>query len=142
MGHFADLLRGKGAGSCLDNLTPDTLVGLDEVLPPGVRPPEAYVAFISEVGWGSLTDETLTLYSGLVDPASVFGRNDEAFSGILLFADDMAGRSYGFRTSDWTLMEIDAAGKVEPCKHSEFGSFIRSQVRLCEQWASERSERG
>lgn len=98
--------------------------------------PNHYLAFLREVGWGSLCG-TFMLYSGLVEPGEIFDPQTAAgLDGLLFFGDNFAGWVVGFDTRrGWQLVGFDNSYHVEPEPEQArtIGEFIAR--RLAEQEA-------
>lgn len=73
---------------------------------PGV--PEHYLAFLREVGWGSLRG-WLMLYSGPVEPDDIFDSDTAAeLAGLVFFGDFGGSTILGFDTrASWRLVGVD-----------------------------------
>lgn len=128
LGAFDDLLSRKGSGTPYDGFTTERPGSQEPDTPPWDRPPADYVAFLGEVGFGTMRGETFVVYSGLIDPEWVYDRASPEFDAIRIFGDDMAGYSVGFQLPDWRLVELDARGRVEALSEPDFQTFIRSKI--------------
>jgi len=97
---------------------------------PGV--PESYLAFLRQVGAGSLGG-TFMIYDGLVDPDEIFPMSEVSLDGIAFFGDTYGGTVVGFDTRrDWRLVAVDDHTlEVEPEEARTLGEFIAR--RLAEQ---------
>src|SRR5687767_8607133 len=70
---------------------------------PGI--PEDYLSFLLEVGWGDL--KWFRLYSGPIQPKSVYGDLAENMEGLILIGDDFQGYCFGFDVEDgYQMVEI------------------------------------
>lgn len=98
--------------------------------------PDHYLAFLQEVGWGSLCG-TFMLYSGLVEPGEIFDPQTAAeLDGLIFFGDNFAGWVVGFDTRrDWQLVGFDNSyhAAPEPEQARSIGEFVA--LRLAEQEA-------
>lgn len=89
--------------------------------------PDHYLAFLRQVGWGSLGG-TFMLYNGLVEPGEIFDPQTAAkLDGLLIFGDNFAGEVVGFDTRQgWRLVGFDngyhAAPELEQAR--TVGEFI------------------
>ncbi|MES2792234.1 MAG: hypothetical protein V4719_21635 [Planctomycetota bacterium] len=110
--------------SSLTKLTPRQIERLQGDFP-GL--PDEYVRFLSLIGYGNL--EELQLYSGLVSPGSIYPKPQSDLSGIMLFGDDFQGYCFGFDIHrQFSLIEVDPRGNLQPSMQSGFLSFIASYV--------------
>jgi hypothetical protein len=92
--------------------------------------PEHYLAFMREVGWGSLGDSFM-LYGGLVGPEEIFDPETAAeLGGLLLFGDDLSGDVVGFDSRDgWRIVEVwHASLRVHPIAARTISEFITQQL--------------
>lgn len=92
---------------------------------PGV--PQHYLAFMQQVGWGSLGDNFM-LYSGLVEPHEIFDSETAAgLVGLVFPGDDFAGEVVGFDTQEgWRLVAFDNSysAEAEPQEPKTLAEFI------------------
>jgi hypothetical protein len=98
---------------------------------PGV--PEHYLAFLRQVGYGSLGG-TFMVYGGLVEPDEIFDPSMVAdLDGIVFFGDTFGGTILGFDTRHgWRLVRVDDHTlEVEPEEARTVGEFLAR--RLAEQ---------
>jgi hypothetical protein len=72
--------------------------------------PTDYLAFLSELGYGSIGNSSYMFYSGPVPPEELFGSAiAETLPDLLLFGDDFSGVSGSFCPSDnWKIVEVDS----------------------------------
>jgi hypothetical protein len=93
--------------------------------------PSDYVAFLCEVGSGTVGDSRYSVYGGPMDPSEVFDRETaDGLSDVVLIGDDFAGghEAYRFEASAAVFGNVDSAsGHFEPhAKDSTFSGFIES----------------
>lgn len=116
----------------LERLIDSELVAIRQQYP---NVPDHYLAFLREVGWGSLCG-TFMLYSGLVEPGDIFDPQTAAeLDGLLFFGDNFAGWVVGFDTRrGWRVVNVDNGHEAsEPEQARTLGEFIA--LRLAEQEA-------
>jgi hypothetical protein len=127
---YADLATRRGSATAFNKLqpaAPSQLVALEQ----HAALPGDYVAFLREVGWGELGDGRYMLYSGLLEPDSVYASNE--FDGkVLLFGDDFCGYNAGFRLEDWRVVEIDSTDMRVEVVAESFEEFIRKTIARIE----------
>jgi hypothetical protein len=92
--------------------------------------PAHYLEFLRRVGWGSLGDGNFMIYSGLVEPADIFGAVTAAeLSGVLLLGDDFGGWVVGFDTrAGWRLVGIDHGSEPHAMEQKSLAEFIAQRV--------------
>jgi hypothetical protein len=97
---------------------------------PGV--PDHYLAFLREVGWGSLRS-SLMLYSGLIEPGEVFDEETACgLNGLLFFGDDFSGDMVGFDTqNDWRIV------RLEHCLLEVMPSDTRTVAEFVADWIAD-----
>jgi hypothetical protein len=89
---------------------------------PGV--PEHYLAFLRQVGYGSLGGAFM-VYSGPVEPDEIFATREESLAGIVFFGDTFGGTILGFDTRHgWRLVGVDHTLEVEPEEARTVGEFL------------------
>jgi hypothetical protein len=72
---------------------------------PGV--PAHYLAFLQQIGWGSLGPGDFMIYSGLVAARDVFSFVPE-LAGVWLIGDDYSGWCLGFDSNEnWRMVSVD-----------------------------------
>jgi len=107
---------------------------------PGV--PQHYLAFLRQVGWGSLGDNFM-LYSGLVEPDVIFdAETAPGLVGLVFLGDNFAGEVVGFDTRDgWRLVAFDNSYSAdpEPQERRTLAEFIAERLAHCETGVSETS---
>lgn len=72
---------------------------IDEIRREHPEIPDAYLAYLKEIGWGSFRECQYVIYSGLTDPEDIFGEETAARFGdkrVLLFGDNYSGDPAGF----------------------------------------------
>ena len=92
--------------------------------------PEHYLAFLSELGWGSLGD-TFMVYSGLVEPDEIFDpRMTAGLEGLVFLGDTFGGTLVGFDTRNgWQLIRVDDHTlEVTPEEARTVGKFLARRV--------------
>lgn len=100
---------------------------------PGI--PEEYLAFMKEVGWGSLRRFQFMIYSGLCTPQSILGEDEcdwlKKKGPILCFGDNFSGDMSGFLPEKkWAIVELWHDDlRVYPVKQS-FGQYIRGKILM------------
>ena len=74
-----------------------------------------YLDFMRSIGWGPIGHSRFMIYSGPIEPESIFdAAAAEELAGILLIGDDFAGWSVGFDTrQNWKLIGIDSSDTKE-----------------------------
>jgi hypothetical protein len=87
--------------------------------------PRDYLEFLGVIGAGQIGDGRYVLYTGLVEPAGVFGGVPAELADILLFGDDMQGFCAGFDVNTWKVVEIDSIDMTAAVVACSFGAFIR-----------------
>jgi hypothetical protein len=95
---------------------------------PGV--PDHYLAFLREVGWGSL-GSSLMLYSGLIEPDEVFDTETAGgLKGLLFFGDNFSGDMVGFDTRcGWRIVELyHASLRVFPSETRTIAEFVADWI--------------
>jgi len=125
---FEDLGTLRGTGSLFDALRPVTqaeAVGLPDA---DFTAPADYRAFLAEIGWGALTNESLMLYSGLVPPVDIYGERPDLPSGMMLFGDDLQGYNLGFCAGDDRVFEVDPTTMDMDVVANSFSEFIRAKA--------------
>jgi hypothetical protein len=86
--------------------------------------PSDYLAYLREIGWGESASGRM-IYSGPVDPESVYGP-DVVSSSIVLLGDDMQGYCLGYDLATMTYGETTPRGEWEPWPEEVgFGHFVR-----------------
>ncbi|MEH0198319.1 hypothetical protein V7S57_21420 [Caulobacter sp. CCNWLY153] len=128
MSEFDDLMSAKGNGSPIDQLTTGPVIGIDEYKPGKEIIPQSYVDFITNIGHGTIGDDALKLYDGLVDPREIFDFEPEWSNHVALFGDNMSGVLFGFDTRTGSVVEIDAYGALKAARPSNFPDFIRTAL--------------
>jgi hypothetical protein len=93
--------------------------------------PEHYLAFLRNVGYGSLGD-TFMIYSGPVESGEIFDPQTAAgLDGLLFFGDNFAGWVVGFDTRrGWRLVGFDNSyhAEPEPEQARTIGEFIAQRL--------------
>jgi hypothetical protein len=76
--------------------------------------PEHYLAFMQQVGWGSLGGSFM-VYSGLCEPEEIFDEETAAnLEGIVFFGDNFSGDMVGFdMRNGWRMISI-GGGYLQP----------------------------
>lgn len=95
---------------------------------PGV--PEHYLAFLREVGYGSLGGWFM-VYSGPVEPGEIFDPDTAAGLGGLVFFGDTAGSTiFGFDTREgWRLVGVDHHTlDIDPEEAATVGEFLARRL--------------
>jgi hypothetical protein len=94
---------------------------------PGV--PQHYLAFLRQVGYGSL-GRSFMVYSGLVESDEIFGARSATLDGVVFFGDNFAGTVVGFDTRHgWRLVGVDDHTlEVDPEAARTVGEFIARRV--------------
>jgi hypothetical protein len=93
--------------------------------------PHDYLAFLREIGFGTLGEWNFMLYSGLTAPADIFDiETARSFEGVVLFGDNFAGWSAGFDTRhDWRIVGIDSTDlQVEAQREQTFLGFVHARL--------------
>ena len=111
----------------LEPITEPELTALRK-LHPGV--PEHYLAFLRQVGYGSLSG-TFMLYDGLCTPDDIFDPQTAAsLDGILFFGDNFAGWMVGFDTrANWRIVGVDSYFlEPHPEEAKTVGEFIAQRI--------------
>jgi hypothetical protein len=94
---------------------------------PGV--PEHYLAFLREVGWGSLGG-SLMLYSGLIEPGEVFDAETACrLNGFLFFGDNFSGDMFGFDIHhNWRIVRADHHGILLTHEGQTVAEFVTEWI--------------
>jgi hypothetical protein len=100
---------------------------------PGI--PNDYIAYLTEIGWGSFRECQYMVYRGPIKPESMFGVDvaQSLQKRVLCFGDNFSGDPGCFLPdSDWAIAEIwhDDLQLVETNK--SFAIFIREQMLMDE----------
>ena len=93
--------------------------------------PAHYLAFLREVGWGSLGPSHFMVYGGLCSADELFDpETAERLEGVLFFGDNFAGWVVGFDThNDWRIVGVDhAAPEPEVEEAQTIGEFIAERI--------------
>lgn len=92
--------------------------------------PEDYLDFLHELGWGNIGDSLYKLYSGPVDPESIYGDDlEEYLKSILLFGDDYTGVNSGFiPAKNWIVVEVEPIHRRIRFMAMTFEQYIRSMI--------------
>jgi hypothetical protein len=93
--------------------------------------PSHYLAFLRDVGWGSLGESNFMVYSGLCQPAEFFDPETAArLDGILFFGDNFADRMVGFDTRNgWRIVGVDSASpEPDPEDARTIGELIAERI--------------
>jgi hypothetical protein len=95
---------------------------------PGV--PEHYLAFLREIGWGSLGGWFM-VYSGPVEPDEIFDRDTAAgLEGLVFFGDTFGSTIFGFdRREGWRLVGVDHhTSQIDPEEAATVGEFLARRL--------------
>lgn len=94
---------------------------------PGV--PDHYLAFLRQIGWGSLGPGDFMIYSGLVASKDVIGFVPE-LADVWLIGDDYSGWCLGFDSNDnWRMVSVDDADrKPSPVAWPDVAAFIADRI--------------
>lgn len=124
---YEDLLLIKGSGTCFDGLEPIAVQKASDLQKNFPNIPIDYIAFLLEVGYGNLSDNSFMFYDGLVEAEEIY---DEQISldEIILFGDDLQGFNTGFNTKNWTIVEIDPTNMQINFIANSFSSYIREKL--------------
>lgn len=115
-------------GSRLEMVADSGLAVIREQFP-GI--PDHYLAFLRNVGWGSLGDGNFMIYSSPCEPDEFFDvQTSEELDGIVFWGDDFAGWMAGFDTRDgWRIVGVDSASpRPYPEEAQTVGAFIARRV--------------
>lgn len=108
----------------LTKVTPEQLKSI-RLEYPGI--PEEYLYFLGSIGYGNIG--ILQVYSGPVDPNSVFPKAIEELSSIHLIGDDAQGFCYGFNPKKgWVIVEVSPCGDVDTTMTFEFLSLLNTFI--------------
>lgn len=95
--------------------------------------PEDFIAYLTEIGSGSINNCRYMIYGDLLKPSDIFNLEDiEDFENkILLFGDNFAGTPAGFlKDENWEIAELDHEYLgLYRCKQS-FAEFIRHRIGI------------
>ncbi|KQO14706.1 SMI1/KNR4 family protein [Paenibacillus sp. Leaf72] len=94
--------------------------------------PEDYIAFLREVGYGTVNRNDFNFYSGLVEVDEILGHlydedSHPELKDVLLFGDNFAGDAVGFLITDnWAIVEIwhDDNLSINPREEATFEEFV------------------
>jgi hypothetical protein len=89
--------------------------------------PKDYLEFLGVIGAGQVGDGRYALYTGLVEPADIFGEVPARLANIVLFGDDMQGFCAGFDVNTWKVVEIDSTDMTASVVADSFDVFIRER---------------
>lgn len=92
--------------------------------------PKDYLEFLREVGAGEIGKSQYNVYTGLIDPAEVYGETPPGLQNIALFGDDMQGFCAGFDTVNWKVVEVDPTNMAAVPAANSFEEFIRKRIDL------------
>ena len=109
MRRYDDLVKEiikRGIDNQFEKMSED---GIDKACNSDPRVTQDYIAFLKEIGWGTIGEMYYAIYSGLIEPDEIYDPiNAKELDGILLFGDDYSGYCEGFMKKDnWQLVEID-----------------------------------
>lgn len=99
---------------------------------PGV--PGTYLAYLSEVGWGSFRECQFMIYSRPGTPEGILGKGIFTLADdveVLCFGDNFSGDLSGFLPKQrWAIVELwHDSGTIYPVK-KPFGTYIREQMLM------------
>jgi hypothetical protein len=101
---------------------------------PGIQ--EDYLAFLQNVGFGSIGDCQLALYSGPISPSDVYDPvTAHEVGDVVLFGDDFQGYCSGFDARG-RVVEVDPRGEtrvVAPTFTRFLSSWLADEAALIEQ---------
>ena len=128
MGIYDDLLSLKGSGTPFDNLEQVPAISTTCAVTYTGAPPQDFIEFLVKIGYGEFGSSAYMLYSGLIYPSEIYGDPLPGMENILLFGDDFQGCNTGFRTSDWSVVEIDPSNMSIDVVAPTFQEFIRKKI--------------
>lgn len=128
MAIYSDLLQAPRTAGLLQKLEPASAEHIRELEEQFGQAPEDYIAFLRDVGAGSLGNDRYMLYGGLLTPDEIFGELPPALSDLLLFGDDFQGFSHAFDPASWSVVEIDSTDMTVMTLASCFEDFIRNRI--------------
>ena len=91
--------------------------------------PEAYQAFMAQIGFGAIDEMHFMVYSGPIKPWELYGERDDLPQGVLLFGDDFNGYAAGVRLADRLVVELTPDGQLEEVGQ-DFETFIRRKIAV------------
>lgn len=92
--------------------------------------PKDYVAFLCEVGAGTVGNASFRVYPGLIEPSDIYDpERASTLSDILLFGDDFQGYNFGFSKSNgWKVVEVSPTDGSIDITDDSFEDFVRSYL--------------
>lgn len=87
--------------------------------------PVEFIAFLAEVGAGSLEDR-YQIYDGLVAADELYAM--DGGERLAMFGDDLQGNGDGFDTRDWRVVEVDVTNGSARTVAMSFEAFIRVKI--------------
>ena len=121
--HYNDLNTNPEFGHLLKGLEPIASAQADIEIERGA--PEDYIAFLTEVGCGSLGDGDFHLFGGLVPAEEIYGAVTEDARRISLFGSDAMGNGVGFLMPEGSVFDLDHESLEMSLVAPSFGDYIR-----------------
>lgn len=106
----------------LSPVAPDKLARVLQAWP---DVPDDYLLFLAEYGAGSMADDCLVLYGGLIAPQEIYG-DAHGIEPLLLLGDDLQGLCIAFDTRDATVVEVDPTNRHVERVADTFTEFIHA----------------
>lgn len=96
-------------------LTPVPAEELERLQAMWPEAPADYIEFLRSVGAGTIGNGRFMVYSGLVEPDSIYDAETAGdLDGVILIGDDFAGYCLGYDVKKrWRLGEVDESGEFE-----------------------------